>query len=144
MSMPAAGPSKYAVSSVAAQLGSAIVPVSSDQPRSLAVVIPMRWKLALPAQVDLSVIATHATDAPAIRSHAPARSGAPGTAPAASRSGPGPWKVWVREPATALRDPVCAWAVVDVSVAPANPNQPDASTSNPGFAISSGPRSGRR
>src|ERR1051325_2281683 len=75
---PDAGPdqkSGFAITvwSRAARVGSAIDPVSSDHPPSLAVVIPMRWNVAVPSQVDLSVIATGDSDAAAIRSHARAR-----------------------------------------------------------------------
>src|SRR5262244_2357511 len=96
MSVPAGGSSKYAVSSVAAQLGSTIDPVSRDHPASLAVVTPMRWNVVAPPHVALRVMATADSGVPAIRSHALARYVPPGTAPAASRSMPGPWNVAVR------------------------------------------------
>src|ERR1700743_158638 len=130
MSTPAGGSSKYAVSSVAAQLGSAIDPVSRAHRASLTGVIPIRWNVVAPSHVDLRVMATGVSGIPAIRSHALARYVPPSFAPAASRAIPGPWHVAVRAVASALRAPECPCAVVEPSAAPPNPNQPVVSTSN--------------
>src|SRR5262245_40990609 len=129
MSVPAGGPSKYAVSSVAAQLGSTIDPINRVHPASLAVVIPMRWNVVAPLHVALRVMKTDDRGVPAIRTHALALYDPPSSAPAASRSSAGPWNVAVRAVASPLRAPECACAAVELTAAPPNPNQPAASTS---------------
>src|ERR1044071_1465461 len=96
MSVPAGGCWKYAGSSVAAQLGSTIDPVSRVHAASLAVVMPMRWKVVVPSHVALRVMATDDSEVPAIRSQALALYVPPGATPAASRSSAGPWNVAVR------------------------------------------------